>query len=80
MSRRIFLPWFLSLVSGQILGDGAPEHEHQRQTRAMLFSAKQTSDESCVWAVQSDAAALTLKPFTDIQDEEYTAYVEVLSS
>ncbi|MBV9301142.1 MAG: glycoside hydrolase family 127 protein [Acidobacteriaceae bacterium] len=48
-------------------------------TRAALLSARPTSSSSRTWTARSDHEALTLKPFTEINDEEYTTYIRVQS-
>jgi uncharacterized protein len=56
-------------------------HQPPDQLRpATLLSAKRTSGTVRAWTVGSDYAALRLKAFMDIQDEQYTTYLRVLSA
>jgi hypothetical protein len=56
-------------------------HQQPDQLRpATLLSAKRTSGTVRAWTVGSDDAALRLKAFMDIQDEQYTTYLRVLSA
>jgi hypothetical protein len=77
-------PDTVALVAGPLvlmaLRSSAPEQSQVRLTRALLLSAKRTSDKSREWTTRSDAGELTLKPFMDIQDEGYTTYLKVFPS
>ncbi len=46
-------------------------------TRAMLLSAQHMGPHTHAWVAGSGESALRMKPFLDIQDEGYTAYLKV---
>jgi uncharacterized protein len=52
----------------------------QHMTRAMLLAAKQTTALGHEWTVGSGAETLRMKPFLDIHDEPYSAYLTVAAS
>jgi uncharacterized protein len=49
-------------------------------TQAQLLSAQQTGPHMHEWTAGSGETALLLKPFLDIHDEPYTAYLKVVES
>jgi uncharacterized protein len=82
-------PDVVALVKGPLvlmaLRDGGPDGNpgsgfdaaQQHMTRAMLLAAKQAASRGHEWTVGAGAETLRLKPFLDINDEPYTAYLKV---
>ncbi len=82
-------PDVVALVTGPLvlmaLRDGVPDGSlgsgfdaaQQHVTRAMLLAAKQAASRGHEWTVGAGAETLRLKPFLDIHDEPYTAYLKV---
>jgi len=73
-------PDIMALLSGPLvlmpLGHQIPE----QLRRATLLKTTRLAGSSRAWTATSDGRTLLLKAFMDIQDEQYTTYVRVLST
>jgi DUF1680 family protein len=64
------------LVLMRMLDGGAPA----RLSRATLLSAKRPADQAHEWLVADGAQTLRLRPFTEIQEQPYSAYQDVINT
>jgi uncharacterized protein len=73
-------PDTVALLTGPLVLMPVSHQPQPQLRRATLLAAKRAAGIARAWTAGSDGAALTLKAFMDIQDEQYTTYLRVLSA
>jgi DUF1680 family protein len=73
-------PDTVALLAGPLVLMPVTHHAPDQLRRATLLAAKRNAGTARAWTAGSNDASLTLKAFMDIQDEQYTTYLRVLST
>lgn len=73
-------PDTVALLSGPLVLMSVSQQLPGQLHRATLLKATRPGRSSHTWTAASDDGALTLKTFMDIQDDQYTTYLRVLST
>ena len=70
-------PDTVALASGPLVLMAVRDGAEKNVTRASLLAAQKSSPNLHLWTAKSQSGLLQLKPFMDIRDEKYAAYLKV---